>query len=75
MVNMPMKPRAKNSGARKRMRPPQSVMIQLRIFTPVGMAMSMVIIEKAESAAGPRPTANMWWLHTPKDRKPMAMPA
>ena len=56
------------------MLPPQRVAIQLRIFTPVGTAISMVAIEKAESATGPMPTANMWWLHTPKPKKPMVMP-
>ena len=43
----------------KRMLPPHSVEIQFRIFTPVGTAMSMVAIEKAESATGPMPTENM----------------
>ena len=46
--------------------------IQLRIFTPVGTAISMVAIEKAASATGPMPTENMWWLHTPKPKKPMS---
>ena len=47
---------------------------QLKIFTPVGIAMSMVATEKAASATGPMPVANMWWLHTPKPKKPMRMP-
>ena len=41
------------------MEPPHSVASQLKIFTPVGMAISMVPIEKAASATGPIPTANM----------------
>ncbi len=48
--------------------------IQLKIFTPVGTAMSIVDTENAETATGPRPTANMWWTHTPQPMKPMAMP-
>ena len=54
--------------------PPQSVPIQLKIFTPVGTAISMVESEKAASATGPMPAENMWWLQTPKPRKPMMMP-
>jgi hypothetical protein len=59
MVNMPTKPRAKQSGVLNRRRPPQSVASQFRIFTPVGTAISMLADEKAASATGPRPTANM----------------
>ncbi len=33
---------------------------QLKIFTPVGTAMNIVDTEKAETATGPKPTANMW---------------
>ena len=47
---------------------------QLKIFTPVGIAISMLAIENAASATGPIPAANMWWLHTPKPKKPMRMP-
>ncbi len=48
--------------------------IQLKIFTPVGMAMSIVASENTESAIGPMPVENMWWLHTPKPRKAMKQP-
>ena len=54
--------------------PPHSVAIQLRIFTPVGTAMNMVATQKAVTESGPRPETNMWWAHTPKPMKPMAMP-
>ena len=47
---------------------------QLKIFTPVGMAMSIVDRPKAEMATGPSPVANMWCAHTPHPMKPMAMP-
>ncbi len=47
---------------------------QLKIFTPVGMAISMVDSPNAEIATGPSPVANMWWAHTPQPMKPMAMP-
>ena len=74
MMNMAMKPSEKYSAAVKRMEPDQRVPIQLKIFTPVGTAMSMVAMEKAESATGPMPTANMWWLQTPKPKKPIMIP-
>ena len=50
------------------------VPIQLKIFTPVGMAISIVASEKNASAKGPMPVENMWWLHTPKPRKAMNAP-
>ncbi len=59
MMNIAMKPTAKCSAVVPRMSPPQSVAIQLKIFTPVGIAMSIVVAANAESAMGPRPTANM----------------
>jgi len=46
----------------------------LKIFTPVGTAMSMVVAENTESAIGPSPTENMWWLHTPHPMNPMSTP-
>src|ERR1043165_3877135 len=57
----------------KRMLPPHIVQIQLKIFTPVGIAMSIVATEKIESAIGPMPTANMWCAHTPKPKKAMSI--
>ena len=47
------------------------VPIQLKIFTPVGIAISIVASEKNESASGPMPVANMWCDHTPKPRNAM----
>ena len=56
------------------MSPFHSVPSQLKIFTPVGIAMMIVETAKAVLATGPRPTANMWWAHTPNPMKPIAMP-
>jgi hypothetical protein len=50
------------------------VPIQLKIFTPVGTAMSIVAMEKNASAKGPIPVENIWWLQTPKPRKAMNAP-
>jgi len=55
-----------------RRRPPTIVAIQLKIFTPVGIAMSMLVAEKIAFSVSPRPTANMWCAHTPNDRNAMA---
>ena len=74
MVNMATKPMANSMGVVNFSDPPHSVPIQLKIFTPVGTAMNIVESEKADTATGPRPTANMWWTHTPQPMKPMAMP-
>ena len=50
------------------------VAIQLRILTPVGIAIAIVDIANAEVAAGPRPTVNMWCDHTNQPRKAMEIP-
>ena len=74
MMNMAMNPTAKSSADVASMDPPHSVPSQLNIFTPVGTAMAIVVRAKAELATGPRPTVNMWWLHTPQLMNPMTMP-
>ena len=74
IVNIAMNPSAKSIGVFIRSDPPQTVPSQLKIFTPVGMAMSIVESPNAVVATGPRPVANMWCAHTPQPRKPMAMP-
>src|SRR2546425_2233045 len=52
IVKSPTRPTAKWSAVVVRIAPPQSVASQLKIFTPVGIAMSMVAIENAASAIG-----------------------
>ena len=52
----------------------QTVPSQLKIFTPVGTAMTIVERLKADTATGPSPVVNMWWAQTPQPRKPIAMP-
>src|SRR4051794_30050326 len=74
MMNMAMKPTAYNIGVLKLTEPRHMVPIQLKIFTPVGTAMSIVVEANTASDNGPRPTANMWCAHTPNDRKAMAIP-
>ncbi len=69
-----MKPSAKHIAVVNRSCPPQRVASQLKIFTPVGIAISIVVSANTESAIGPRPTANIWWLHTPHPMKPISTP-
>ena len=71
VMNIAMKPRANSIGVLNWSEPPQSVPIQLKIFTPVGIAISIVASEKKVSASGPIPVENMWCDHTPKPRKAM----
>ena len=71
-MNIATNATAKQNGVRNRSEPPQRVDSQLKILIPVGMAISIDVSAKAESAIGPMPTANMWWAQTPKPRKPMS---
>ena len=73
IVNNPTSAIAKFIAVVKRIEPPCSVAIQLKIFTPVGMAISIVVTPNTVSATGPIPTANMWCAHTPKPRNAMRM--
>ena len=57
-----------------RIEPAYIVPIQLKIFTPVGMAISIVVTAKTASATAGIPTANMWWLQTPNERNPITIP-
>ena len=60
IINMVINPRAKSIGVSKRILPPHIVPIQLKILTPVGIAISIVKIENAEVATTPIPVVNMW---------------
>ena len=40
--------------------PPHIVSNQLKIFTPVGIAIAIVAIENTATDTGPRPDANIW---------------
>ena len=74
MMNMNMKPTANQRGVAILIDPPHRVAIQLNILTPVGTAMAIVVRANTVLAAAPKPTVNMWWLHTPQPMKPIMMP-
>ena len=59
MMNIAMNATAKYIGVLYCREPPHIVPIQLKIFTPVGMAMVMVARPKAACATGVMPEANM----------------
>ena len=61
-------------GVRRSMEPPHIVPIQLKIFTPVGTAINMVVMVNTELAIAPRPTVNMWWLQTAQLMMAMTIP-
>ena len=49
--------------------------IQLNTLIPVGTAIAIVVIVNTAIGMGPRPTVNMWWLHTIQPMKAMIAPA
>ena len=60
MVNSTINPMAKSIAVENQSLPPHIVSVQLTIFTPVGMAISIVLTENTATLTGPRPLANMW---------------
>ena len=74
MVNSTMRPMANSIAVVKCSLPPHIVSVQLTIFTPVGMAINIVLTENTATLTGPSPLANMWWAHTPQPMKPIAAP-
>src|SRR5690606_6636434 len=69
MVNMITKPIANSIGVSKVIAPRHMVVTQLKTFTPVGMAISMVAYRKYSSPPSGMPTVNMWCAHTMNERK------
>ena len=60
MVNILTIPTANIIAVVNRTWPSAMVPSQLKIFTPVGMAMVMVVALNTALAVGPRPVVNMW---------------
>ena len=72
-MKTPMKPTAQSIGVSNEMLPRQSVASQLKIFTPVGTAITIELSMKNESSPIGSPTANMWCAQTSIEKK--AIPA
>src|SRR6185312_8014503 len=66
---------AHSIGTVKRTRPRYMVNSQLKIFTPVGMAIIIVVNEKNELTSAPEPIVKKWCSHTRYDRIMIAMVA
>ena len=60
MVNNTMSPTANFIAAVNCSFPPQIVIVQFTIFTPVGTAIAIVEMENTATDTGPSPEANMW---------------
>ena len=67
-VNIVMKPSANSIGVVMWITPFHSVAIQLKIFTPVGTAMSIVVIIIGTRSQLAMPDTNMWCAQTVKPR-------
>ena len=64
---------AHSMGVSNVMEPRHIVPIQLKIFTPVGTAMSIVM--KAKNGSSTEPVTYMWCAHTVTDRAAIEMVA
>src|SRR5690606_2086799 len=72
-TNETRKPSENTIGVSKVIDPRHIVPIQLKIFTPVGTAMSIVISAKKGSSTPP--VTYMWWAHTDTESAAMEMVA
>ena len=71
--NVIRKPMLQSMGVSKVSEPPHMVPIQLKNFTPVGTAISMVM--NAKNGSSTEPVTYMWCAHTATDRAAMAIVA
>src|SRR3989344_2622393 len=72
MVNKTTKPINQSMGVVKRMRPRYIVKSKLKILTPVGMAMTIVMMPKKALTAAPAPIVKKWCSHTTNESMTMA---
>jgi len=79
---MPVNPPKVNKNTKPRLQSKEGVMvrfapwrvaIQLKIFTPVGIAIIIVAAVKYARVSTSIPTVNMWWAHTINPNKPIAI--
>ena len=71
--NVTRKPIAQSIGVSKVTDPRHIVPIQLKNFTPVGTAISIVM--KAKNGSSTAPVTYMWWAHTATDSAAIAIVA
>ena len=75
IVNNAITDTAKYMAVTKRILPPYIVPSQLKILTPVGTAIAIVLAENTICGTVPSPVVNMWWLHTAKPSTAIEIPA
>ena len=75
MTNRMMKPATKSIGVRSTGLPAHIVASQAKICTPDGMTTRKLVSEMNPSPMAGSPVANMWWTHTPKPMRAMAISA
>ena len=71
MTKVTMKPMVHSTGEVKCTRPRYIVNSQLKIFTPVGIEMIIVVMPKKALTLAPEPMVKKWCSHTMNDSTPM----
>lgn len=71
MTKVTMKPIVHSTGVVKCTRPRNMVNSQLKIFTPVGIEMIIVVMPKKALTLAPEPMVKKWCSHTMNDSTPM----
>ncbi len=73
--NIDRNPNVNSMGEANRIRPPNIVASQLKNLMPVGIDTSRLAVAKNKSTVRLMPTQYIWWAHTPRLMKAMAMVA
>jgi hypothetical protein len=71
-MKMPKKPSTQMSGIFSHGRPPQSVAVQQKICTPLGIVMSRLDAVNMPWPSSGSGVVNMWWTQTPKPMNAVA---
>ncbi len=75
ITNVIMNPMVQRTGDSRRTRPRYIVNSQLKIFTPVGTAITIVVMPKKALTSAPDPIVKKWCSHTRNERSAIAMVA
>ncbi len=69
------KPITNSDGTVILSRPAAMVAIHAKTWMPLGIATAMLAAEKKPSERAGIPVVNIWWTHSPKEKKPTAISA
>jgi len=75
MTKRMMNPSTNSIGVRSTGLPAHMVASQAKIWTPDGMTMRKLVSEMNPRPIVGSPVANMWWTHTPKPSRAIAISA